>query len=80
MRFAHDQRRALYHDPDILVMDAIHNLMHTKTIILIAHRITTVRECDLICLMERGRIVACGRYDELLRSNERFRAKVPVAG
>lgn len=56
--------RALYHDPDILVMDeatsaldsvteeavmdAIHNLMHTKTIILIAHRITTVRECDMI--------------------------------
>lgn len=86
--------RALYHDPDILVMDeatsaldsvtedavmdAIHNLMHTKTIIIIAHRITTVRECDVICLMERGRIVAQGGYDELIRENERFRAMAKV--
>jgi ABC-type multidrug transport system fused ATPase/permease subunit len=90
--------RALYHDPDILVMDeatsaldsvteeavmdAIHNLMHTKTIIIIAHRITTVRECDMICLMEQGRIVAQGSYDELLGTSERFRAmaKVTVSG
>jgi ABC-type multidrug transport system fused ATPase/permease subunit len=86
--------RALYHDPDILVMDeatsaldsvteeavmdAIHTLMHTKTIIIIAHRITTVQECDLICLMERGRIVAQGSYVELARSNSRFRAMAKV--
>jgi ABC-type multidrug transport system fused ATPase/permease subunit len=88
--------RALYHDPDILVMDeatsaldsvtedavmdAIHNLMHTKTIIIIAHRITTVQECDVICLMERGRIVARGSYNELIRDNERFRAMARVLG
>jgi ABC-type multidrug transport system fused ATPase/permease subunit len=86
--------RALYHDPAILVMDeatsaldsvtedavmdAIHNLMHTKTIIIIAHRITTVQECDEICLMERGRIVARGRYEELLRDNPKFRAMAKV--
>lgn len=86
--------RALYHDPDILVMDeatsaldsvtedavmdAIHNLMHTKTIVIIAHRITTVRECDTICLMERGSIVAQGSYDELIQGNERFRAMAKV--
>lgn len=90
--------RALYHDPQILVldeatsaldsvtedavMDAIRNLMHTKTIFLIAHRITTVQNCDLICLMENGRIVAQGSYHELLKSSDRFRAmaKVAVAG
>lgn len=86
--------RALYHDPDILVMDeatsaldsvtedavmdAIHNLMYTKTIIIIAHKITTVRECDTICLMERGRIVAQGGYDQLIHSNQRFRAMAKV--
>ena len=62
------------------VMDAIHNLMHTKTIILIAHRINTVSECDVICLMERGRIVAQGSYDELLESSERFRSMAKVHG
>jgi ABC-type multidrug transport system fused ATPase/permease subunit len=82
--------RALYHDPAILVMDeatsaldsvtedavmeAIHNLMHTKTIIIIAHRISTIRECDVIYLMEHGRITASGTYDELLQSNAQFRA------
>jgi ABC-type multidrug transport system fused ATPase/permease subunit len=86
--------RSLYHDPNILVMDeatsaldsvteeavmdAIHNLMHSKTIIIIAHRLSTVRECDTICLMEKGRIIARGTYDELLVENAHFRAMAKV--
>jgi ABC-type multidrug transport system fused ATPase/permease subunit len=86
--------RSLYHDPNILVMDeatsaldsvtedavmdAIHNLMHSKTIIIIAHRISTVRECDTICLIEKGRIIARGTYDELLEANPHFRAMAKV--
>lgn len=82
--------RALYHDPDVLildeatsaldnlteraVMDAVHNLGHAKTIIMIAHRLTTVQECDVIFMLEHGRLVAAGRYDELLASNGKFRA------
>ena len=89
-------RKALYHDPEILVMDettsaldsvteeavmdAIHALMHTKTIILIAHRITTVQECDRIYMLERGQVVAEGGYTELIRDNPRFRAMAKVAG
>ena len=81
--------RALYHDPAILVMDeatsaldtvtedavmdAIHNLMHTKTVILIAHRISTVRECDSIYVLEKGQIAARGTYDNLLETDETFR-------
>ena len=60
------------------VMDAIHNLMHSKTIIIIAHRITTVKECDEIYLMEQGRILARGSYDELLQSNKKFKAMAKV--
>jgi ABC-type multidrug transport system fused ATPase/permease subunit len=86
--------RALYHDPAILVMDeatsaldsvtedavmdAIHNLTHSKTIIIIAHRLSTVRECDTICLMEKGRIATRGTYDELMRSSRQFRAMAKV--
>jgi ABC-type multidrug transport system fused ATPase/permease subunit len=86
--------RSLYHDPTILVMDeatsaldsvtedavmdAIHNLIHAKTIIIIAHRISTVRECDMIYLMEKGCITARGTYDELIQTSSRFRAMAKV--
>jgi ABC-type multidrug transport system fused ATPase/permease subunit len=88
--------RALYHNPEILVMDeatsaldsltenavmdAIHNLMHSKTIIIIAHRISTVRKCDFICLMEKGRIDAMGTYEEMLRTNVLFRTLAAKSG
>jgi ABC-type multidrug transport system fused ATPase/permease subunit len=86
--------RSLYHDPNILVMDeatsaldsitegtvmdAIHNLLHSKTIIIIAHRLSTVRECDNICLMEKGHITAQGTYDELIANNKRFQAMAKI--
>lgn len=81
--------RAMYPNPEVLVMDeatsaldglteaaimdAIHTLSHEKTILLIAHRIATVRESDIIFAMEHGVIVDKGTYDELLERNERFR-------
>lgn len=86
--------RALYHDPCVVVMDeatsaldsvteeavmeAIHNLMHTKTIILIAHRITTVQECDAIFVLDGGKVVDRGRYADLINSNAAFRAMAKV--
>lgn len=82
--------RALYHDPSVLVMDeatsaldgitedaiieAIHALAHKKTIILIAHRLATVQDCDRIYLLDNGRLVDQGSYEELIARNERFRA------
>ena len=87
--------RALYHDPDVLildeatsaldnlteraVMDAVHNLGHAKTILMIAHRLSTVRACDLILMMEKGRIVASGTYDGLIGSSQKFRAMAGLA-
>jgi ABC-type multidrug transport system fused ATPase/permease subunit len=81
--------RALYHDPDILVldeatsaldsvtentiMDAIQRLKHTITIIIIAHRITTIQDCDEIFLIEEGRIADQGTYKYLLNNNSHFR-------
>lgn len=81
--------RALYFSPEILVldeatssldgstenviMDAIHNLSHNKTIIIIAHRLQTVRECDVIHFLEGGHIINSGTFDELIEINEHFR-------
>jgi ABC-type multidrug transport system fused ATPase/permease subunit len=88
--------RALYRDPDVLildeatsaldnltekaVMDAVHNLGRAKTIIMIAHRLSTVQGCDAIIMMEQGRIVARGTYEELLGTNLKFRAMAGVGG
>jgi len=87
--------RALYRDPDIIimdeatsaldniaeraVMDAVRNLGHRKTIILIAHRLTTVQRCDLIYLLERGHVIAGGTYDELAERSELFQTMVAAA-
>jgi ABC-type multidrug transport system fused ATPase/permease subunit len=82
--------RALYQDPDVLVldeatsaldnlteqavMDAVNKIGAQKTILMIAHRLTTVKACDKIVLLERGRVMAEGDYDTLIRDNATFRA------
>lgn len=84
--------RALYHNPDVLILDeatsaldnlteravmeAVHALGHQKTIIMIAHRLSTVQNCDRIYLLEQGQVSAAGTYDELVAQNETFRRMV----
>jgi len=53
---------------------AVHNLGHEITIILIAHRLSTVKACDTIFLLGNGELKAQGTFDELTQFNERFRA------
>jgi ATP-binding cassette subfamily B protein len=55
------------------VMDAIDGLSSDLTILLIAHRLTTVRRCDIVVELEQGRIVAQGSYKELLECSPSFR-------
>jgi ABC-type multidrug transport system fused ATPase/permease subunit len=55
------------------VMDAIEGLASDLTILLIAHRLTTVRRCDTIIELQHGRIVAQGSYDQLLERSPSFR-------
>jgi ABC-type multidrug transport system fused ATPase/permease subunit len=81
--------RALYRNPKVLildeatsaldtqteqvVMDAINNLNKEITIILIAHRLSTVKNCDIIYLLEEGQIKDKGSFKELRNVNEKFR-------
>jgi len=54
------------------VMNAIEKLGRDLTILLIAHRLTTVRRCDMIVELEHGRVVAQGTYEHLLRLSPSF--------
>lgn len=81
--------RALYRDPPILVLDeatsaldvetesavteAIHALGHSKTLIIIAHRLTTVKDCDRLYLIENGSVADSGTYTELNERNPWFK-------
>ncbi len=56
------------------VIDAIESVNRGLTIVLIAHRLTTVRRCDTIFEMAHGRVVAQGTYDQLLELSPSFRS------
>ena len=81
--------RALYHNPKVLildeatsaldnqtekaVMDAVSTLNKNITIIIIAHRLTTVKKCDIIFLLDNGEIKDKGTFEELMKVNDQFR-------
>jgi len=81
--------RALYHDPKVLVLDeatsaldnvteksvmqAIKKMQGERTIIIIAHRLTTLSKCDRIYLIDHGEVKAQGTYDELMENNDQFK-------
>ena len=80
--------RALYHSPKILIldeatsamdsltekliMDAINDLKKDTTIILIAHRLTTIKNCEKIFLIDKGELKDQGTYEELIKSSALF--------
>ncbi len=59
---------------EAVIEDAIVNLSGKITVVIIAHRLSTVRHCDRIYLLEAGRIAAAGTYGELMDRSETFRA------
>ena len=77
--------RALYHNPEVLifdeatsaldnetekvVMDAIYKLRKDLTIILIAHRLNTLKNCDIVFKLDKGRLIKQGKYNEFIKSS-----------
>mgnify|MGYP002024275502 CR=1 FL=1 len=86
--------RALYHEPQVLVLDeatsaldnkierdfmkAIENLSGKKTIISVAHRLTTVKRCNTIFFLDHGHLSDSGTYESLLEKNPKFREMVQL--
>ena len=87
--------RALYKQASVLVLDeatsaldtatersimqTIDRLDRSLTILMIAHRLTTVQGCDIIVELEQGRVVATGTYDQLVERSASFRRMVAVS-
>tara|TARA_E500000178_G_scaffold354454_1_gene423470 strand:- start:2485 stop:4275 length:1791 start_codon:yes stop_codon:yes gene_type:complete len=81
--------RALYRKPKLLILDeatsaldnqtekavmeAVNNLSKSITIILIAHRLNSVKKCDKIFLLEKGELKLQGKFEELINNDENFR-------
>ncbi|WP_454852719.1 glucan ABC transporter ATP-binding protein/ permease [Rhizobium binxianense] len=88
--------RAILKDAPILVLDeatsaldvetearvkaAIDNLRQNRTTFIIAHRLSTVREADMVLFLDNGRVVEQGSFDELSQSNGRFAALLRASG
>lgn len=80
--------RALYRDPEVIIFDEatsaldniteqnilrdIQKLAETKTIVMIAHRLTTVQNADKIILFENGTVIDQGNYSDLAKNSESF--------
>ena len=57
---------ALDSESELLVQEALANLMLNRTSFVIAHRLSTIRRADAIVVLERGRVIEMGQHDDLL--------------
>ena len=69
---------ALDTESEKLVQEALENLMKDRTTIVVAHRLSTIRNADLICVLHEGQIVERGTHDQLLALNGYYRRLIEM--
>ena len=69
---------ALDTESEHLVQDALDKLMHGRTTLVIAHRLTTIKNADLICVMQDGRIIERGSHDQLIAQQGAYKHLVDM--
>jgi len=88
--------RALYSDPLVLVLDEATSALDTKTesdvshairslrgevtVVVVAHRLSTIRDADQVCFMRGGAIVARGRFEDVVAAEPEFARQAALAG
>ena len=71
---------ALDGQSELDVSDAIHSLKGTMTVVLIAHRLSTVRSADLVAYLDSGNLIASGSFDEVRSLVPDFDAQAKLMG
>jgi ABC-type multidrug transport system fused ATPase/permease subunit len=86
--------RALVKDPDILLLDeptsavdlvtersifeSLPAIIRGKTLFIVAHRLSTIKDCSRILLLDENHLLACGTHESLLRSNDYYRLLIEI--
>ncbi len=69
---------ALDNVTEAIVSDAIANLSHKMTVIIVAHRLSTVQKCDRIVVLDQGRVIQCGTLEQLSKEPGAFKRQMDV--
>ena len=81
--------RSLYYESNLIIFDeatssldglteeavikSINNIQNIKTVVIVAHRLASVKNCHKIYFIDKGKIIDSGTFDELINKNESFR-------
>ena len=80
MLFRSEATSHLDNESEAVVQAALDEAMKRRTSLVIAHRLSTVRDADVILVVDEGRIVERGTHDELMSKNGPYAAQIRVGG